>query len=309
MKAIFWKELADHFSSWRFFIFMIIILLASMFATYTASQTIMDSASDTESIFVRIFSASGDALPSFLWFITLLGPFLGIIFGFDVINGERMRGTLSRILSQPVFRDSVINGKFLAGLVAISVILAGIILMSCGLGLRALGIAPDLSEIIRIILFFFLSLLYVGFWLALGVLCSVLFKSTIVSVLMTIAVWIFFAIFMSMIAGVIADEAHPIDQYSSPDTFLAHDKLEKDVQRISPVYLFNEASDTILNPEKRTLRGLVRVSEVQSMVPGSVSVRQSLLLIWPHIVTLIALISICFVASYIKFMKEEIRAT
>jgi len=35
---------------------------------------------------------------------------------------------------------------------------------------------------------------------------------------------------------------------------------------------------------------------------------QSLLLVWPQVVGIIALAAICFAVSYIKFMREEIRA-
>jgi len=311
MGAIFWKELRDYFGSWRFLIFFVIICFAALYTTYTASQTIIDNVSQTptESVFVRLFTTSGNSLPSFLWFISFLGPLLGIIFGFDAINSERSRGTLSRILSQPVFRDSVINGKFLAGITFLAVMFASILLLVSGLGLRLIGVTPGTGEMIRIILFFFLCLLYVGFWLGLGIFFSILFKRTIVSALLTIGIWIFFAVFMSMIAGVVADQVHPVDQNSSASTVLAHDRVEKDVQRISPVYLFNEASDTILNPEKRTLRGVVMVSEVVGMVPGSVSAKQSLRLIWPHLVVLIGLTLACFGASYFRFLREEIRAT
>ena len=41
-----------------------------------------------------------------------------IAFGFDDISGERSEGTLPRLVSQPIYRDDVINGKFAAGLAA-----------------------------------------------------------------------------------------------------------------------------------------------------------------------------------------------
>ena len=311
MKAIFWKELADHFGSWRFIVFVAVIVLAAISTTYTASETILDNARDTDDIFVLIFSTSGEGLPDFIWFIALLGPFLGIIFGFDVINGERTRGTLSRIISQPVYRDSVINAKFLAGLTAIGIILAGIILISCGLGLYTLGITPDASEIMRILIFYFLCLLYVGFWLGLGILCSVFFKHAMVSVLVSISIWIFFMSFMSMIAGVISEQVHPVDYYSSDEVRQDHDDLNRQINRVSPVYLFEESSDVILTPEIHSLDTLRQLMSYLTgeMIPGSISVRQSLVLVWPHIVTLIALTSVCFAASYIRFMREEIRAT
>lgn len=311
MRAVYWKELTDHFGSFRFIVFFVIICLTALFATYTASETIRDNIGQdpTESVFLRLFTTSGDTLPSFLWFISFFGPLLGIIFGFDAINSERSRGTLSNLLSQPVYRDSVINGKFLAGLTAIAIILAGIILMVCGIGLRMIGIVPDAGEIGRIVAFYIISLLYVGFWLALGILFSVLFRRVIVSALCTISIWIICALFMSMIAGSIADWVHPIERDANAEVILANEDTEKDVERISPVYLFQEASDTLLTPEKGTLRGLVMVSEVQGMIPGSVSMNQSLRLVWPHWVGLFAATLVCFAVSYVKFMREEIRAT
>jgi len=35
---------------------------------------------------------------------------------------------------------------------------------------------------------------------------------------------------------------------------------------------------------------------------------QSLLLIWPQLVSIIALAAICFAVSYMRFMREEIRS-
>src|SRR4030042_2267746 len=117
MLAVFRKELADHLASKRFFILFILVLLASVFATYVATQTIRGTVSPTtEFVFLRIFTTSGEALPSFLFFLSLFIPVISIALGFDAINSERNSGNLSRLLSQPIYRDSVVNGKFLGGL-------------------------------------------------------------------------------------------------------------------------------------------------------------------------------------------------
>ena len=64
--------------------------------------------------FVRASSAS--------WF-----PLMAIGLGFDAVNGEHNRRTLSRILSQPIYRDALLVGKFLAGLATLA-----ISLLRCG---------------------------------------------------------------------------------------------------------------------------------------------------------------------------------
>ena len=311
MWTVFWKELADNFRSWRFFIIFVIICLAAISATYTAGQTIIENVrqTPTDFVFLRLFTTSGSTLPSFLFFLSFFGPLIGIIFGFDAVNSERTRGTLSMVLSQPLYRDSLINGKFLAGLTTIAIVIASIIVMISGLGFRMIGVTPDLGEIARIVVFFLICLLYVGFWLGLGILFSVLFKRAITSVLSAISIWLIFALFISMIAGLIADRVAPINDQSEPDAVIEHQNVQDTAMRISPTTLFGEATETVLNPGTRTLRGLVLVTEIQGMISGPLSLGQSLLLIWPHLVTLFTLTAICFAISYVKFMREEIRST
>ncbi len=166
-----------------------------------------------------------------------------------------------------------------------------------------------MSEIGVIAVFFLISLLYVGFWLGLGILLSVLFRRAITSVLAAIAIWIFLALFISMIAGVAANWVAPLDQFSEAVAVLEHERVHDTVMRISPATLFGEATETVLNPGKRTLRGVVLAAEVEGMIPGPLALGQSLMLVWPHLVALIALTLICFAVSYVRFMREEIRAT
>ncbi len=45
---------------------------------------------------------------------------MAIGLGFDAVNGEHNRRTLSRILAQPIYRDALLFGKFLAGLVTLA---------------------------------------------------------------------------------------------------------------------------------------------------------------------------------------------
>jgi len=311
MITVFWKELADYFGSWRFIIILAIICLAALSATYTAAQTIVENVTETptEFVFLRLFTTSGNTLPSFTFFLSFFGPLIGIIFGFDAINSERSRGTLSLVLSQPLFRDSLINGKFLAGLATIAITLASIILMVSALGFRMIGVMPVPGEIARIVVFFLISLLYVGFWLGLGILFSVIFNRAITSVLATISVWIFFALFISMIAGVIATWVAPVDQDSDVTAIIENQRVQTAFMRVSPTTLFEESTKTVLNPGTRTLRGIVLESEVRGMIAGPLSLGQSLILVWPHLVSLLTLTIICFAISYIRFLREEIRST
>jgi len=216
MIAVFRKELADHLVSKRFFILFILVLLAAIFATYVATQTIRGAVSPTtEFVFLKIFTTSGEALPSFLFFLSLFIPIMSIALGFDAINSERSSGNLSRLLSQPIYRDAVINGKFLAGLAILAIMIVSVIAIIAGLGLRIVGVPPGSEEVLRLIVFAVVSILYGAFWMALAILFSVLFKSATTSMLASIGLWLFFLLFMSVIAGAIAGAWVPIDENSS----------------------------------------------------------------------------------------------
>jgi ABC-2 type transport system permease protein len=140
LMAVFWKELADHLFSKRFLVFLLIMYVAGVATIYVAADTIRQSVSmaeGTQFIFMRLFVLQGQSLPfSFPNFLALFIPILGIALGFDAINSERSSGNLSRLLAQPVYRDSVINGKFLAGLATIFLLVTSIFFIVGGLGLR-----------------------------------------------------------------------------------------------------------------------------------------------------------------------------
>src|SRR5205085_12639225 len=126
---VFRKELASQLGSRRFVILFALIVLAGVSATYVAAQSIqadLRAHPNQSFVFLRLFTSSSGSLPPFASFIGFLGPLLGVSFGFDAINSEQARGTLGRLLSQPIYRDDVINGKFLAGLATTSIALLSI---------------------------------------------------------------------------------------------------------------------------------------------------------------------------------------
>ena len=55
MSVVFWKELADHFSSRRFMILLALIVLIGLWATYASGQAIRQ---DTENTLRNMSSCS-----------------------------------------------------------------------------------------------------------------------------------------------------------------------------------------------------------------------------------------------------------
>ena len=141
LMTVFYKEVADHFTSWKGIILFITVLLVSVFATIGPTGAVANLreqlATPTQYgierfIFLYLFTTASE-MPSFLWFVcAFLVPIVGIVLGLDAINSEKNSGTLSRLLAQPIYRDAVINGKFLAGVVAIAIMLTTTVLIVSG---------------------------------------------------------------------------------------------------------------------------------------------------------------------------------
>ena len=284
------KEISDHVKSWRFIILMGIILLTCMGSLYTSltniGAAIKPNDPDGSFLFLKLFTASDGTLPSFVQFINFLGPLLGIALGFDAINSEQNKGTLSRMLSQPVHRDCIINAKFVAALIVIGIMLfvLGFLVMGCGL--IAIGIPPTAEEFWRIVFFLIISVFYVAFWLNLAILFSLCFRQAATSALASVAVWLFFSVFYTMIVNLVAKALSP-SQLASPYQIVSYQKFILGLMRLAPSELFNEATTTLLMPSVRSL-GPLTMEQVQGAIPSPLPLGQSLLVVWPQLTGLIA---------------------
>ncbi len=305
--AVYRKELADHLGSRRFIILALLICLAGLSSVYVAAQSIRAEISDAQNAFLLLFTTASGPLPAFITFISFLGPLVGLALAFDTINSEQNRGTLSRLLAQPIYRDAVINGKFLAALVTIAIMLTSIFVIVSALGILILALLPAPEELGRVLGFLIVCILYVGFWLALATMFSVLFRQPATAALAGIAAWIFFTFFVTMIADAIASALVTLDMFFDPNAMLQLENLRLNLARLSPSTLFQEATIALLMPKVRTL-GPLLMRDLIGMLPNPLPLSASLVIVWPQIAGLLAGTAFCFAVAYIRFMTQEIRS-
>jgi len=155
------------------------------------------------------------------------------------------------------------------------------------------------------LIFTIVGIFYVGFWLALAMLFSLLFQKTVTAALASMAVWLFLSLFVAVISGAVANMVVP--DATTPEALARKADIENIVGRISPSTLFNESVGILLNPAARVF-GMALQSQAEGILPTPLALEQSLTLIWPHITTMFALVAVCFGISYIIFMRAEIRA-
>ena len=296
------KELSDHLVSARMRVLEWLVVLTALAAVYGAIQQIRAVTAEDPFLFLRLFTTARDPLPSFVSFLGFLVPLMAIGLGFDSVNGEHSRRTLSRILSQPIYRDALLFGKFLAGLGVLTISLVCLWLLVVGLGLLMLGVPPGGEEIARALLFLLVTVAYAAVWLALAMLFSVTFRSAATAALVTLGMWLFLSVIWPSLAPAIAQA------FVSPDNEATLVVTAQMLARLSPATLFGECVLALLDPTTRTL-GPVYLSQLEGAVMGApLPLWDSVMVAWPQIVGMVAASILLFVGGYVTFQRQEVRA-
>lgn len=330
------KELSDHLGSKRYLLLFVLIVTLSIASAYQGADFIKNN---PNSSFVDIFAGAQNSSFSFIYLMVIFGPIIGLALGFDAINRERTRGSLSVLLSQPIFRDSILNGKFIAGVAALSLLAVSTVGILTGVAIPILGFGPAGEEIVRICVFTLFTILYLSIWLALGLLFSIMSKNTTTSILMSISTWLMFSIIITIAASFIANVAAPIEMPTgfqavtrpanqtfpggfdfnqtggfNQSTFLDQTQMtdyrqtmednaniEAAVKKISPCYLYEDAATSLLGIAEG---GFGEAGNPFQGLATSQSVSSS----WPQMTVLAVVLIACFASSYMLFLRQEIRA-
>jgi ABC-2 type transport system permease protein len=314
------KEFADHILSARFFVLLLLLGVVAIVPLYLTADIIRSAAADASggnAIFIALFwytpqvplIATQATLPSVAGFFGLVAPLLGLAFGFDAVNGERSQGTLPRLLSQPIHRDDVINGKFAAGLSVIGLVIVAVVGLIAAFGIIRLGVVPTAAELLRILLWVAVTIVYVAMWLAFGMLLSVLVRRAATSALIGFGVWFVVTFFGGLIIGLIGGFFAPLT--GSDAEVLRNNAFQETLSRLQPNILYSEASRALLSPQVTTVSTPATIGSYEQAaqrIPSLLSLDQSFILVWPQVVAIVAITVACFAIAYVQFMRQEVRA-
>jgi ABC-2 type transport system permease protein len=311
--VVTFKELSDHLTGIRMIVLEWLVVLMALGVVYTGIQQIREVSAEDPFLFLRLFTRAGEGLPSFVSVLSFLVPLVAIGIGFDLINSERNQRTLSRILSQPIYRDALLFGKFLAGLLTITIMLVALWLMVIGLGILTLGLPPGPEEVTRAVAMLFVTIVYAGVWLALALLFSIIFRSAATAALVALGLWLFLTILWPLISPYLA-ALFVSDTVATPAELLSHLGVLQAFARVSPGALFGEIVGVLLDPTVRSTQQPLLASLGLALVqPGSVPgaplpLLQSIEVVWPQTVGMIAGAILLFVIGYVIFQRQEVRA-
>ncbi len=305
LSAVMTKEMADHLTGARILILEGLVFLTAVGTIYTALKSITTT-SNNQFLYLSLFTTAQDPLPAFVFFLAILVPLIAIALSFDSINGEFNRRTLSRVLAQPVYRDALLLGKFLGGLLTLTMVFSAIWLLIFGIGIFKLGVPPTAEETGRALWFLLATIFYGGIWMALAMLFSSLFRSSATAALASIAVWAFFIFFWNIVVGLLMQFLSP-GQITQVQELVSANRTELFLSRLSPITLYGDIATILLQPTERFL-GFVLPVQLDRAIKSPLPLGQSVLVIWPQLTGLIAATILLFALCYVVFQRQEIRA-
>jgi ABC-2 type transport system permease protein len=214
---------------------------------------------------------------------------------------------MSRLLAQPIYRDALLFGKFLASLATLAVFLTALWLCVMGFGIVLLGLPPSGEEILRGIGFLVASIAYGGVWIALALVFSVVFRSAATAALCALSLWLFFAFFWNMLVPIITRSVVTIDYYD-PQSQLTAINTALMLGHFSPQQLFGDTAIALFNPATRALGPLFGDQLEGALMGAPLPAWQSFLLIWPQLTALVSAMVVLFTLAYLLFQHQEVRA-
>lgn len=205
------KEFFDHIRSRKFLLIFGILLIVAIVGmiggitdynksldTYNRQQSAAGSSplssymSERPSI-LSVFS-------SVATYLVFVGGILGIAMGFDLVSKEKESRSLKILLSHPVYRDEVINGKALGGIAALATALL-IVLVIALATLLVYGIVPDGNEIVLIGVFALVSFLLIFSYFAIALFMSTAMDESGPALIYTIIVFILLSVLVPTLSN------------------------------------------------------------------------------------------------------------
>jgi ABC-2 type transport system permease protein len=320
------KEFSDIIRGKRFIILIAaftLLMTAAVASTYISETQGISASLGLSRGFLRSVASGLTTMMSYF------APILGIALGVDAISGEREKGTLKMVLSQPIFRDTFINGKFFGTFLAISLAISAVSLVEvCGCVL-ALGVTPTGNDVVRFTLFVLFSILYTVAYYGIAVLISTFAKKTTVSVIAGVMIWAAFTFIIPIVASLVAYSTVPLriqpgqnftriqpgqnmtaESQQLIEALRARTSIVETINMFTPNYHFTRIAQYILQAFVSVGfafgGGGTRV-QTPTQTARAVTIFENLASSWPNIMVLALITVFTFILSYTIFIKQEAR--
>ncbi|MDQ1273720.1 MAG: type transport system permease protein [Planctomycetota bacterium] len=264
--------------------------------------------------------------------IGLIGAILAIILGYNTVSGEKERGNLKLLLSYPLYREDVVNGKFLGkiGVLILTLAVTSILSIACAL---VMGMNLTGSDLVAIILFMVISTLYLITFLGISIFFSTVSKSGTSSILNSFMFWILSTMIITSFSGIVADAMVPIDdtvfyggKISSTDsvsivvsdngeTNISKDDGESPFEKYQKNWKIQNMIESFISPTQNyeQIASAILGNDFVNSMTGSDSPQSEINMFEilsgkiSNIITMFVWAIVSLIATYVVFMRQDIR--
>ncbi len=323
------KQLEDTFSSRKFLLIFGLFLLLSVGSVHLGVNEFEEEmdryeqgagAAPDEPSLIDVFGfMAGFNLP-------LAAGILAILLSYDSVSKEREEGTIELLLSYPVYRDEVINGKFLSGLFTVALALLIAFIAASGYVIFRIGQLPELSEVSRLGFMWIGSVVYMAFFYGLGILFSTALRSSrraLISSMVLLMIFIATPFLLGMVAGHIYEYDSSANHHAQPsqievvDTEVEGERIIED--RPEPDHSSGDSREEVMAERTRFTErysrfspstsyqnyvGLMIGTEYDGEFPPTLE--ESLQQASGYLVFLISQTMLVFATAYTIFMRQDL---
>jgi len=316
------KEFLDIIGEKKFLLIFATLLIVVLVSTFEGGLSYSSSQSSTVTTVTGnstrpggggggTFEAFGSAqslsrsLSSMITNFSLVGGVLAIAISFDTINNERQKGSLKTLLSYPIYRDTIVYGKYLGGLIAVALVATITFLAGIGVFVSVTGLALTMDTVIRLLIFFGVSLIYMAIFLAVGLLLSIVLPLPSTSLLASMIVWLSSIQLIPNVGYAIAQILYPVrfslaNGRPSFATQAGFTTIRAIISGLSPSTAYENIVNSILTTSQLQFNS-------GSPTVISINVTQAIATSLPSLIYFVGLLIAIFAAAYVIFTRQEIR--
>jgi len=322
------KEFIDHLTSKRFIIILALFLIISASGMHEGinfyNQQLesykeqISQIKEVEGIEPGYMPEKPSIMLVFLFMsshIMMLGAILAIAMGFDLVSKEKETRTLKLLLSCPVFRDEIINGKALGGTLALVFAMGTALLISLAM-LLIFSIVPSTNELAAILVFGIASSVFLLAYFAIALMMSTVSGKSGSALIYTLVIFFVLGSLLPIVGGTVA---HMVSgDQPKFDIRDVTNVTEEEIQQYEEEWrAWSEkrkpitGAFTIISPNMNYERISGRIASPSSVtstyVDEAPGLQEMLGKVWKNILALISFSVVFFAIAYVKFMRMDIR--
>lgn len=288
------KEFSDIISGKRLWILIGILVL--MYIVSMSSLRLLPGSFNVDTIFSNAVSS-----------VSSIASLLGIALGYDAIARERESGTLRLLLSRPVYRDDVINGKILSSIALMGIVILVSTFLTSSIAIVFYGISVSLGDFVKLVVFSISAIALAFSYYSISLFLSVILKKSNHALFASLFIWAVFTLILPLISSIIAILSTPLPPFSgnmSAEQILEYQQeyynrlMEKtyEINSIISSPSINFHYSNIVNQLfPQSLGGITVNIDVSRMFPAYY-ISIIVLILYPVIFTIL---------SYIMFVRSE----